>query len=71
MVAAVVSGYAFVHALRQCIYAFTAVGKLTKNAWLGITGSRASWLLIPLFGLLANPVVLLGWRCCSRARAAA
>lgn len=33
-----VGGYAFVHALRQRADAFTAVGKLTKNAWLGITG---------------------------------
>ena len=36
--------------------AFTAVGRLTKNAWLGMTGASALFLLlIPLFGLLANP----------------
>ena len=56
MVAAAVSGYAFAHALRQRQEAFTAVGRLTKNAWLGITGASALFLLlIPLFGLLANP----------------
>ena len=43
-------------ALRQRPDAFTAVGRLTKNAWLGITGASALFLLlIPLFGLLANP----------------
>ena len=41
MVAAAVSGYAFVHALRQRPEAFQAVGRLTKNAWLGITGASA------------------------------
>ena len=51
-----VSGYAFAHALRQRPDAFTAVGRLTKNAWLGITGVSALFLLlIPLFGLLAAP----------------
>ena len=56
VVAAAVSGYAFAHALRQKPDAFTAVGRLTKNAWLGITGASALFLLlIPLFGLLANP----------------
>jgi hypothetical protein len=56
VVAAAVSGYAFVHALRQRGEAFQAVGRLTKNAWLGITGASALFLLlIPLFGLLANP----------------
>ena len=56
VVVAVVSGYAFVHALRQRPDAFTATGRLTKNAWLGITGVSALFLLlIPLFGLLANP----------------
>ena len=56
VVVAAVSGYAFVHALRQRPDAFTAVGRLTKNAWLGITGASALFLLfIPLFGLLADP----------------
>ena len=53
------SGYAFAHALRQRPDAFTAAGRLTKNAWLGITGASALFLLlIPLFGLLAEPHVL-------------
>ncbi len=56
VVAGLVAGYAFVHALRQRPDAFTAVGRLTKNAWLGITGASALFLLlIPLFSLLANP----------------
>jgi Protein of unknown function (DUF2516) len=56
VVVALVSGYAFVHALCQRPDAFTATGRLTKNAWLGITGASALFLLlIPLFGLLANP----------------
>lgn len=50
------SGYAFVHALRQRSEAFTAVGKQTKGVWLGITGGAAFFLLlIPLFAVLANP----------------
>jgi hypothetical protein len=63
VVTAVVSGYALLHALRQRPDAFTAVGRLTKNAWLGITGASALFLLfIPLLGLLADPtfVGLLG-----------
>ncbi len=56
VVVAVVSGYAVAHALRQRPDAFTAAGRLTKNAWLGITGASALFLLfIPLFGLLADP----------------
>lgn len=56
VVVAAVSGYAFVHALRQRPDAFTATGRLTKNAWAGITGASALFLLlIPLFQLLANP----------------
>ena len=56
VVSAAVAGYAFVHALRQRPDAFTAVGRLTKNAWMGITGASALFLLfIPLFGLLADP----------------
>ncbi|HEX8520490.1 MAG TPA: DUF2516 family protein [Pseudonocardia sp.] len=56
VVVAAVSGYAVVHALRQRPDAFTAVGRLTKNAWLGITGASALFLLfVPLFRLLVNP----------------
>jgi Protein of unknown function (DUF2516) len=50
-----VAGYAFVHALRQRSDAFTAVAKLTKNAWLGITGAAAFFLLlIPAFSALSS-----------------
>jgi len=44
--AAPVSAYAFVHVLRQRSDAFTAVGKLTKNAWLGITGAAMFFILV-------------------------
>ena len=43
-----VGGYAFVHALMQRADAFTAADKLTKPAWLGITG--ASVLVLIFFG---------------------
>ena len=50
IVSAPVAAYAFAHALRQRSDAFTAVGKLTKNAWLGITGAAVFFmLLIPAF----------------------
>jgi hypothetical protein len=42
-----VGGYAFVHALLQRSDAFTAADKLTKPAWLGITG--ASLLILIVF----------------------
>ena len=42
-----VGGYAFVHALMQRADAFTAADKLTKPAWLGITG--ASLLILIVF----------------------
>jgi hypothetical protein len=42
-----VGGYAFVHALMQRSDAFTAADKLTKPAWLGITG--ASLLILIVF----------------------
>lgn len=42
-----VGGYAFIHALRQRADAFTAADKLTKPAWLGITG--ASTLILVVF----------------------
>lgn len=38
--------YAFVHAISQRADAFTAVGKLTKPAWLGITGAGSAAILI-------------------------
>ena len=38
--------YAFVHALMQRSDAFTAVDKLTKPAWAGITGAGAAVLII-------------------------
>ncbi|MBP2475961.1 membrane associated rhomboid family serine protease [Crossiella equi] len=42
--------YAFVHALMQRADAFTAVDKLTKPAWLGITGGATLALAIFRFG---------------------
>jgi hypothetical protein len=42
-----VGGFAFVHALMQRSDAFTAADKLTKPAWLGITG--ASLLILIVF----------------------
>jgi hypothetical protein len=39
--------YAFAHAVRQRADAFTAADKLTKPAWLGITG--ASVLVLAVF----------------------
>lgn len=41
-----VGGYAFVHALMQRADAFTAADKLTKPAWLGITGAALLILLL-------------------------
>lgn len=38
--------YAFGHALLQRADAFTAVDKLTKPAWLGITGAGALVLVL-------------------------
>lgn len=38
--------YAFVHALLQRADAFTAANKLSKPAWLGITGGATVVLLI-------------------------
>ena len=40
-----VGGYAFFHALMQRADAFTAADKLTKPAWLGITGASTLILL--------------------------
>lgn len=41
-----VGGYAFVHALTQRADAFTAADKLTKPAWLGITGASLLVLIV-------------------------
>ncbi|MBE9374848.1 DUF2516 family protein [Saccharopolyspora sp. HNM0983] len=38
--------FAFVHASLQRADAFTAVGKLTKPAWMGITGVSALLLIL-------------------------
>ncbi len=46
LVAIPVGGYAFVHALTQRSEAFTAVEKLTKGAWLGITGASVLVLIV-------------------------
>ena len=63
--------YAFVHALMQRADAFTAVGKLSKPAWLGITGAGLVMLavftsgpitIIWLAGLVAVLVYLLDVR---------
>ena len=42
--------YAFVHALMQRADAFTAAEKLSKPAWLGITGASLFVLIIFHFG---------------------
>ncbi|MGH3613391.1 MAG: DUF2516 family protein [Pseudonocardia sp.] len=55
-----VGGYAFVHALRQRADAFTAADKLTKPAWLGITGASAVLLLI-LYNSLGGGILSLFW----------
>jgi len=41
-----VGAYAFIHAVRSRPDAFTAADKLTKPAWLGITGGGLALLLI-------------------------
>jgi Protein of unknown function (DUF2516) len=46
-----VGGYAFVHALMQRADAFTAADKLTKPAWLGITGASVLILVVFYNGL--------------------
>ncbi|GAA3364981.1 DUF2516 family protein [Saccharopolyspora gregorii] len=47
--------YAFVHALMQRADAFTAVGKLSKPAWLGITG--AGLVLLAVF--TSGPITII------------
>jgi len=41
-----VGGYAFFHAVMQRADAFTAADKLTKPAWLGITGASLLVLIV-------------------------
>jgi hypothetical protein len=55
LVGAPVGVYAFVHALTQRADAFTAADKLTKTAWLGITGASAAILVLSL--ITYNPAV--------------
>lgn len=56
LVVAPVSGYAFMHALRQRHDAFEAVGKQTKGVWLAITGGSTLFLLVfPAVGVLLQP----------------
>lgn len=52
-----VGGYAFLHALRQRADAFTAVGKLTKNAWLGITGVALLLLILIASGPMGSGAI--------------
>lgn len=48
--AAVLAGlYAFTHAVLQRADAYTAVDRLTKPAWVGITGGAAALLLLNAF----------------------
>ena len=62
--------YAFVHALLQRADAFTAADKLTKPAWLGITGVallvlvllRGPMTIIWLAGLVAALVYIVDVR---------
>lgn len=60
--------FAFIHAALQRADAYTATDKLTKLAWLGITGGGTaalvlfrppSWLLFWLIGLVAVLVYLV------------
>jgi hypothetical protein len=60
--------FTFIHAALQRADAYTATDKLTKPAWLGITGggtaalilfNPAGWLLFWLLGLVAVLVYLV------------
>jgi Protein of unknown function (DUF2516) len=42
--------FAFIHALLQRADAFTAIDRLTKPAWLGITGGGTAALFLFSFG---------------------
>lgn len=59
LVAIPVGIYAFIHALMQRADAFTAADKLTKPAWLGITGASA--LVLVLFRQGPHWDVALFW----------
>jgi hypothetical protein len=48
----VLAGWAFVDCLRQPAAAFPAAGKLTKPAWLGITGVCVLLCLVGLASIL-------------------
>lgn len=63
--------FAFVHALMQRADAYTAVGKLTKPAWLGITGvgalvlclaQQGPFTIIWIAGLVASLVYIVDVR---------
>ncbi|SNR40437.1 Protein of unknown function [Haloechinothrix alba] len=41
--------FAFVHALMQRADAYTAANRMTKPAWLGITGAAGFVLVLPVF----------------------
>lgn len=46
MIFSVYGLFAFFHALRQRVDAFTAAERMTKPAWLGITGGGAAAILL-------------------------
>ena len=46
VVVLIVAIYAFVHAALQRGDAYPAAGKMTKNAWLGITGGAVALALV-------------------------
>ena len=52
--------FAFVHAVLQRSDAYTAADKLTKPAWLGITGGGAAALILFQFGLRGSILWLAG-----------
>ena len=56
----VLAGFAFVDCLRQPAAAFPAAGKLTKPAWLGITGVATALCLVGVgvLGLLGAVVAV-------------
>lgn len=52
--------FAFVHAVIQRSDAYTAADKLSKPAWLGITGAGAAALILFQFGLRGTLLWLAG-----------
>lgn len=65
--AILVAAYALVHAAMQRADAFTAADKLTKPAWLGISGGAVVALLLPtmifwIAGLVAALVYMVDVR---------